>query len=86
MADIMQGLSSSARLLILAKLEEGPASVTEIVDATGLAQATISNHLRLLRHLNLVTPSRSGRSVIYSLADDHVRDFLREAVHHVGHA
>lgn len=83
---VMQALSSPARLTILARLDDGPCSVSTLITETGMAQATVSNHLRILRHLNLVSGTREGRQVIYSLFDEHVQEFLSQALGHIGHA
>ena len=60
------------------------------VDPDGLVrgqveQAAVSHQLRLLRNLGLVTGTRSGKSIIYSLYDDHVAMLLDQAVYHIEH-
>lgn len=45
----------------------------------------MSNHLRLLRHLSLVTGSRHGRQISRALFDDHFVELLYEAIGHVKH-
>lgn len=47
--------------------------------------SAVSHQLRLLRHLRLVTGSREGRAVIYSLHDEHVGQLLEQAISHVEH-
>jgi DNA-binding transcriptional ArsR family regulator len=84
-AATMQALSTPSRLLILGRLREGPASVTDLTEAVGMEQSAVSHQLRLLRHLGLVTSRRAGRSMIYALYDDHVAHLLDEAVYHVEH-
>lgn len=86
LAQVMQALSSPGRLLIMARLDDGPCSVSTLVEECGMAQATISNHLRILRHLNLVNGQREGRQVIYSLFDQHVQEFLSQALGHIDHS
>ena len=71
-ADTLSALTAPSRLLILGRLREGPASVTELTQAIGLEQSAISHQLRVLRSLGLVTRQRSGRSATYSLYDHHV--------------
>lgn len=85
LAEVMQGMASPIRLRILSALREGPATVTELCTLLGAGQATVSNHLRLLRHLNLVSGNRAGRNVVYSLHDTHVADLLDQAVGHIVH-
>jgi ArsR family transcriptional regulator, nickel/cobalt-responsive transcriptional repressor len=84
-ADTLSALTAPSRLLILGRLREGPASVTELTEAIGLEQSAISHQLRVLRSLGLVTRQRSGRSVTYSLYDHHVASLLDEAVYHAEH-
>jgi ArsR family transcriptional regulator len=84
-ADTMQALATPSRVLILGSLSEGPRSVGELALAVGMEQSAVSHQLRLLRHLRLVVGERSGRTVTYSLHDDHVAVLLKEAISHVEH-
>lgn len=84
-AETMRALASPGRLRILARLDESPCSVGQLETDLGIAQATVSNHLRILRHLDLVVGERGGRTVTYRISDGHVSELLRQAVHHVGH-
>ena len=85
LAEIMQALASPVRLRILSTLRARPSTVTELGEHLQLGQTTVSNHLRLLRHLSLVTGSRDGRHIHYSLFDDHVTELLDEAIGHLEH-
>jgi DNA-binding transcriptional ArsR family regulator len=84
-AETLQALASPNRLLILARLRQGSCSVTELAEAVGMEQPAVSHQLRLLRALGLVTGTRTGRSISYSLHDNHVAQLLDEAVYHVEH-
>lgn len=85
LAEIMQALASPVRLRILSVLRARPSTVTELSEVLGSGQTTVSNHLRLLRHLSLVEGSRDGRHVHYALFDEHVGELLDEAVGHLSH-
>ena len=85
LAEIMQALASPVRLRILSMLQSAPRTVTELCEQLSIGQTTVSNHLRLLRHLSLVEGRRDGRHVIYSLYDQHVEDLLNEATRHLHH-
>ncbi|MGY4720970.1 ArsR/SmtB family transcription factor [Naumannella cuiyingiana] len=85
LAEVMQGLASPVRLRLLGVLRSGPATVTELCVAIDAGQASVSNHLRLMRHLGLVVGEREGRRVRYRLFDDHVSAVYDEAVRHLGH-
>ncbi|MER5687679.1 metalloregulator ArsR/SmtB family transcription factor [Streptomyces sp. NPDC002205] len=84
-AATLQALSTPSRLLILAWLREGPCAATELATAVGMEQSACSHQLRLLRNLGLVTGTRQGRSVVYTLHDDHVAALLDQALYHVEH-
>jgi DNA-binding transcriptional ArsR family regulator len=81
----MQALATPSRVLILAQLREQPRSVSELVAAVGMQQSAVSHQLRLLRDIGLVVGERRGRSVVYSLYDEHVASLIDQAVGHVEH-
>lgn len=76
-AKLFRGFGDTSRLAILDTLREGPLSVGQIVEETGLTQSNASNHLRCLRDCGLVTAEQDGRYVIYRLSDDRVGDIIR---------
>ena len=76
-AKLFRGFSDPSRLSILEVLRDGPRTVGEIVEATGLSQPNVSNHLSCLRDCGLVSTQQQGRFVQYQLADDRVAQFLR---------
>ncbi|MGH3625844.1 MAG: ArsR/SmtB family transcription factor, partial [Sciscionella sp.] len=71
-AATLQALATPSRLLILTQLRQGPSPVTDLADAVGMEQSAVSHQLRLLRNLGLVTGTRRGRSIVYTLYDNHV--------------
>lgn len=84
-AATLQALATPSRLLMLTRLRQSPCSVGELAAAVGMEQSAVSHQLRLLRALSLVTGKRSGRSIVYSLYDNHVAQLLDEAVYHIEH-
>ncbi|WP_035804614.1 ArsR/SmtB family transcription factor [Kitasatospora mediocidica] len=84
-ATTLQALATPSRLLILARLREGPLPATELAAAVGMEQSACSHQLRLLRNLGLVVGERRGRSVVYALYDHHVAELLDQAAYHVEH-
>lgn len=85
LAELMQALSASSRLLILGELRQRPLSVGELAEAVGMEPSAVSQQLRLLRHLGFVVGTRRGRQVVYALHDPHVATLLDEAASHVAH-
>jgi DNA-binding transcriptional ArsR family regulator len=71
-AERLKGLAEPARLEILNALRRGERTVTELMEATGLGQANLSRHLRILHSLGFVARRKEGLFVYYELADDSV--------------
>ncbi len=76
-AKLFRGFSDSSRLAILRALLDGPHTVGEIVEMTGLSQPNTSNHLACLRDCGLVTTEPDGRFVYYALSDKRIAQLLR---------
>jgi ArsR family transcriptional regulator, nickel/cobalt-responsive transcriptional repressor len=84
-ATTLQALATPSRLMILGRLRQGSATVGELAEAVQMEQSAVSHQLRLLRNLGLVDGVRQGRSIVYSLYDNHVAQLLDEAVYHAEH-
>lgn len=78
-AKLFRGFSDPSRLSILDALRECALTVTEIVEATGLTQSNVSNHLAYLRDCGLVIAEQEGRFVYYQLSDKRVAKLLNLA-------
>ena len=64
-------------------LFNGPTSVGEIAQALDMSQSAISHQLKSLKDNNLVSSKRSGRSMYYELADDHVKTIFKTGIEHI---
>ncbi len=84
-AATLQALATPSRLLILTRLRRSPCAVGELAEAVSMEQSAVSHQLRLLRALGLVSGTRDGRRIVYSLYDNHVAMLLDEAIYHVEH-
>jgi DNA-binding transcriptional ArsR family regulator len=71
-AKLFRGLADPSRLSIVEALRADARSVGELVEATGLSQSNVSNHLACLLDCGLVEREPQGRRVIYRLADARV--------------
>jgi len=67
--DFIAHFSNPLRLRILCELSRGEASVTELVEATGARQPTVSQQLNLLRLSGIVSRNRDGNRSLYAIAD-----------------
>ncbi|NWF69567.1 MAG: winged helix-turn-helix transcriptional regulator [Chloroflexi bacterium] len=75
-AKLFYGFADPSRLSILEALRGGGLSVTQLVQATGLSQPNVSNHLSCLRECGLVTRQQQGRQALYRLSDERVEHLL----------
>ena len=71
-AQMCQGLADPTRILILYLLAERPRHVTELAEMSGASQPTVSRHLKVLRDRGLVTATREGNTIRYTLRDPRV--------------
>ncbi len=80
---LFSSISDPTRIRIVHALTEADRlNVSEIAEYTGLSISAISHQLRLLRDRAMLQATREGRSVYYSLADEHLRTLIRTGVQH----
>lgn len=68
-ADFFKVLSEVSRLQIVCTLKDSPKNVSQIIDMTGLGQANVSKHLKLLTQAGVVCRYQQGVNVVYSIAN-----------------
>ena len=78
-AALFRSLGDPARLMIVRRLAGGPARVTDLTAALGLAQSTVSKHLACLRDCGLVTSEPAGRASVFRLAQPALAEMLAAA-------
>lgn len=83
LADLFKMFSDSTRIRILDILIGRELCVQDIADELTMTQSAISHQLRLLKQTHLVKSRREGKTVYYSLADDHVRTMMAQGLEHV---
>ena len=67
MAEFFKVLSEVSRLQIVCCLKSGAKNVTEIIEATGLGQANVSKHLKILTQAGVVSREQVGVCVYYRI-------------------
>lgn len=73
---LLKCLADETRLEILLALKGGERCVCEIVDGLGKEQSLISHHLQSLRKCGFIRRRRSGKNIMYRIADRHVLKLL----------
>ena len=72
LAEHFKVFSETSRLLVLQCLRQGPLNVTAVVERTGLSQALVSKHLKLLMIAGVVRRRPEGSLVFYEVIDPNV--------------
>lgn len=80
---LFKALGDANRVRIILALSETTLSVTELTEVLGLNQSTVSHQLSLLKQRNLVRGTRQGKSIHYSLSDQHIMTIVRQVSAHV---
>ena len=83
LAELFKVFGDSTRIRILFVLFEAEVCVCDLASALNMTQSAISHQLRILKQNKLVKSRREGKSVFYSLADDHVRTIINQGREHI---
>ena len=83
LTELFRIFGDSTRVRILYVLFEAEMCVCDSAMLLGLTQSAVSHQLRALKNARLVKSRRDGKTVFYSLADDHVKTIIDQGLEHV---
>ena len=83
LADFYKAFADGTRVRILYALDRHEMCVCDIAALLGMSVSAVSHQLRFLRDANLVRFRREGKTVFYSLSDDHVRLIIECGMDHI---
>lgn len=83
LAELFKVFGDSTRIKILYALLEEELCVYDIARLLNLSQSSVSHQLRILKNSKLVKFRRDGKSMFYSLDDDHVREIISMGMEHI---
>lgn len=83
LSELYKVFADSTRIKILYVLFESEMCVCDIAQLLEMSQSAISHQLRVLKQSKLVKFRRDGKTVFYSLADDHVRTIINQGIEHI---
>ncbi len=83
LAELFQVFSDSTRIKILFVLFRSEMCVCDIANSLNMTQSAISHQLRVLKQMRLVKNRKEGKTVFYSLADDHIVTILGQGMEHI---
>lgn len=82
-SELLKIFGDSTRIRIIFVLCQGELCVRDIANNLEMTQSAISHQLRVLKQARLVSTRRDGKTIFYSLCDDHVKTILYHAIEHV---
>lgn len=80
---VMKALSDPNRVRIIKMLGAKELCVCEIKELLGLAQSTVSKHLKTLEKAGLVDYHKEGSWIIYNLTKGQESDYARTMLEHL---
>jgi len=83
LAELFKVFGDSTRIRILYVLFESEVCVCDLAEILNMTQSAISHQLKILKQSKLVKARREGKSIFYSLADDHVRSIIAQGQEHI---
>ncbi len=83
LAELFKVFGDSTRIKLLYTLLDGEKNVGELATLLSMNQSAISHQLRILKTSDLVKVRRDGKSMYYSLSDDHVESIIKLGMDHI---
>lgn len=83
LADFYKVFGDATRVRILCVLLQAEVCVCDLAELLGMTQSAISHQLRVLKQMKLVKNRREGKTVYYSLADDHIQTIISQGMEHI---
>ena len=83
LAELYKVFGDTTRIKILSVLRLQEMCVCDIADSLSMTQSAISHQLRVLKQMDLVKNRREGKTIFYSLADDHIVGILDMGLEHI---
>lgn len=83
LAELFKCFGDSTRIRILCALLDCEVCVNEIADSLNMTQSAVSHQLKILKSAKLIKSRRDGKSILYSLADEHVKSIIALGLEHI---
>jgi DNA-binding transcriptional ArsR family regulator len=85
LADLFKALGDPTRVKIIHALLQSELCVHDLTQVLEMGQSAVSHQLRLLRNMRIVKRRKVGKTVFYSLDDDHVEQLFVLTLQHLRH-
>ncbi|MFF2482501.1 ArsR/SmtB family transcription factor [Paenibacillus sp. NPDC058071] len=85
LAELFKALGDPTRVKMIYALLEQELCVHDLCVVLDMAQSAVSHQLRYLRNVRIVKRRKVGKTVYYSLDDDHVKEIFVQTLQHLQH-
>lgn len=85
LAELFKALGDPTRVKMIYALLDRELCVHDLCQVLDMAQSAVSHQLRYLRNVRIVKRRKAGKTVYYSLDDDHVKEIFVQTLQHVQH-
>ncbi|CAM4212395.1 metalloregulator ArsR/SmtB family transcription factor [Paenibacillus alkaliterrae] len=85
LADLFKALGDPTRVKMIHALVQSELCVHDLTQVLAMGQSAVSHQLRLLRNMRIVKRRKVGKTVFYSLDDDHVEQIFMLTLQHLKH-
>jgi DNA-binding transcriptional ArsR family regulator len=85
LSEIFKALSDPTRIRLIHAMMQGELCVYDLAYIVGMNQSAVSHQLRVLRNLRIVKRRKEGKTVFYSIDDQHIEELFNQALRHAVH-
>lgn len=83
LSELFKVFGDSTRIKILYTLSTGETCVCDIAESIKMTQSAISHQLKILKQSRLIKSRKDGKSVFYSLDDEHINKIISAGLEHI---
>jgi DNA-binding transcriptional ArsR family regulator len=85
MSELFKALGDPTRIKLIYALAQKELCVHDLTQVLNMGQSAVSHQLRYLRNLRIVKRRKEGKTVFYSLDDNHVEQIFLQTHQHISH-
>lgn len=83
LADFFKVMGDSTRLKLLMALESGEFCASDLANVSQMSRSAVSHQLKALKSAKLIKSRKEGKTVFYSLDDEHIHSVLKVSLEHI---
>jgi ArsR family transcriptional regulator len=76
--EVFKALADPTRLKILECIENGEKCICEIIPFTGKSQPNVSQHLKVMKHANIIKERKDGTRIMIKVSDNKIYKIIEQ--------